>query len=178
MAGARIEEESKGFTLNPERVGTEGYLTIFSFLVLGATLFRLWYIYTGPLALAPDEAHYWEWSRRLDLSYYSKGPMVAYLIFLFTRLGGATELWVRFPAVLLSSGAVVILYLTAWRLFSSHKVSFLASLTALSIPLFTAGSILMTIDAPFLFFWVLACYMAVRAVSPERNLYHYLFFHL
>ena len=32
------------------------------------------------LDLSPDEAHYWEWSRRLDLSYYSKGPLIAYLI--------------------------------------------------------------------------------------------------
>src|SRR5579863_8136000 len=33
-----------------------------------------------PLDLAPDEAHYWDWSRHLDWSYYSKGPLVAYLI--------------------------------------------------------------------------------------------------
>src|SRR5688572_14012601 len=33
-----------------------------------------------PIDLSGDEAHYWDWSRRLDLSYYSKGPLVAYLI--------------------------------------------------------------------------------------------------
>src|SRR5919201_7055626 len=33
-----------------------------------------------PLDLSPDEAHYWDWSRHLDWSYYSKGPLVAYLI--------------------------------------------------------------------------------------------------
>lgn len=151
------------------------YLVLFYFLLLGATLFRLWYIYAGNLALAPDEAHYWEWSRQPALSYYSKGPMVAYLIFLFTRLGGATEFWVRLPAVLLFSGAAILLYLIAWRLFFSHRVAFLAGLTALSVPLFAAGSILMTIDAPFLFFWVLACYLALRAVSDEGRLRHWLF---
>ncbi|MDH7499215.1 MAG: hypothetical protein QHH30_02355, partial [candidate division NC10 bacterium] len=50
------------------------------------TLIRLLYIQWGPLDLAPDEAHYWEWSRHLDISYYSKGPMVAFLIFLLTSL--------------------------------------------------------------------------------------------
>src|SRR4029434_6896258 len=33
-----------------------------------------------PLDLSGDEAHYWDWSRQLDLSYYSKGPLVAYII--------------------------------------------------------------------------------------------------
>ena len=27
-----------------------------------------------PVDLSGDEAHYWDWSRQLDLSYYSKGP--------------------------------------------------------------------------------------------------------
>lgn len=33
-----------------------------------------------PLDLSGDEAHYWDWSRQLDWSYYSKGPAVAYVI--------------------------------------------------------------------------------------------------
>ena len=34
----------------------------------------------SPFDLAPDEAHYWEWSRRLDYGYYSKGPAIAWTI--------------------------------------------------------------------------------------------------
>ena len=67
------------------------------------TLLHLWMIASGRWPLSADEAHYWEWSRRLDWSYYSKGPMVAYLIALSTRLGGHTESWVRLPAVLLGT---------------------------------------------------------------------------
>src|SRR5690242_19866156 len=33
-----------------------------------------------PVDLSGDEAHYWDWSRQLDLSYYSKGPLVAWII--------------------------------------------------------------------------------------------------
>src|ERR1700733_12582303 len=33
-----------------------------------------------PIDLSGDEAQYWDWSRHLDLSYYSKGPLIAYLI--------------------------------------------------------------------------------------------------
>src|SRR5262249_54761091 len=51
------------------------------FLILATTALRIAYLsYDCPLDLAPDEAHYWDWSRHLDWSYYSKGPLVAYLI--------------------------------------------------------------------------------------------------
>ncbi|HMK49658.1 MAG TPA: phosphatase PAP2 family protein, partial [Thermodesulfovibrionales bacterium] len=53
--------------------------SLFVFL-LCLTLFRIYFITSSPIDLGPDEAHYWEWTRRLDLSYYSKGPMIAYLI--------------------------------------------------------------------------------------------------
>src|SRR5438067_1594205 len=50
-------------------------------MIVGAAVLRLVYLAVDcPLDLAPDEAHYWDWSRHLDWSYYSKGPLVAYLI--------------------------------------------------------------------------------------------------
>ena len=50
-------------------------------LILGATVAHLLYLGVNcPLDLAPDEAHYWDWSRHLDWSYYSKGPLVAWLM--------------------------------------------------------------------------------------------------
>ena len=48
------------------------------------SLFRVYFILTCPFDLTADEAQYWEWSRHLDWSYYSKGPMIAYLIYLGT----------------------------------------------------------------------------------------------
>ena len=50
-------------------------------LIVGAALARLtWFATLCELDLAPDEAHYWDWSRHLDWSYYSKGPLVAWII--------------------------------------------------------------------------------------------------
>ena len=137
-------------------------------LLIGVTMFRLWYIASGALDLAPDEAHYWEWSRRLDWSYYSKGPMVAYLIAAFTGLGPSTEFFVRLPAVLLSAGTGVLVYLLARELFASERVGFLSVLACSANPLYSAGSILMTIDAPMAFFWTLAVYSTWRAVRSNQ----------
>ena len=72
------------------------------------TLFR--FFYSVWLPLLPDEAYYFQWSRHLDASYFSKGPAVAYTIAAGTDLFGANNFGVRFFAVMLSAG-------TAWQLF-------------------------------------------------------------
>src|SRR5712672_3145144 len=86
------------------------YLALF--LVLAATGLLLVYLACDcPLDLAPDEAHYWDWSRHLDWSYYSKGPGVAWLIRLSCELFGELSVMltgnemvaVRLPAVVCGS---------------------------------------------------------------------------
>jgi 4-amino-4-deoxy-L-arabinose transferase-like glycosyltransferase len=145
------------------------YRNLAILLLLALTLFHLWYIGAGFLDLAPDEAHYWEWSRRLDWSYYSKGPMVAYLIAASTRLCGNTEFCVRLPAALMALGTVSVIFLLARRLFASERAGFLAVLACSVIPLYAAGSILMTIDAPLAFFWALALFGVQRATSNAKG---------
>ncbi len=135
--------------------------------LLAITAFHLWFIASGRWPLAPDEAHYWEWSRRLDWSYYSKGPMVAYLIAASTRLGGNTEFWVRLPTVLLGVGVAVLAFLLTRRIFQSDRAGFLSVLFLSLMPLYAAGSFLMTIDPPFVFFWGLASLLLCRI--PRRR---------
>ena len=135
--------------------------------LLALTAFHLWVIASGRWPLAPDEAHYWEWSRRLDWSYYSKGPMVAYLIAASTRLGGHTEFWVRLPAVLLGVGVAVLAFFLARRIFQSDRAGFFSVLFLSLMPLYAAGSFLMTIDPPFVFFWGLASLLLCRI--PRRR---------
>lgn len=149
---------------------------IFTIALLGGlTLFHLWYIGSGMLDLAPDEAHYWDWSRRLDWSYYSKGPLVAYLIAVSTSLGGNTEFFVRLPAVLLALGTALLAYLLTKRLFLSDRAALLAVIVLSLLPLYAAGSILMTIDAPFVFFWALALFALHQAVRTFNGLWWGLF---
>ena len=142
---------------------------LFLFFLGLVTTFHLWFINSGHFNLAPDEAHYWVWSKRLDWSYYSKGPMVAYLIALSTRLGGDTEFFIRLPAVLLSTGTALLTFLLAVRLCRSTIAGLEAVLLLAAIPLYEAGSILMTIDAPLVFFWSLTLLLIHRALTANGN---------
>ena len=74
-------------------------------------LFRLYYITSGVVDLSPDEAQYWEWSRRLDLSYYSKGPMIAYLIAVGAAIFGDNVFGIRIMTVIFSALGSIALYL-------------------------------------------------------------------
>src|ERR671923_2559610 len=106
--------------------------------LLTVTAARLWYLQQGYLELAPDEAHYWEWSRRLDWSYYSKGPFVAYVIAVSTALGGSTELFVRLPAVVLSAGTTVCVFGLLKTLFYDARLALVTAICLQVIPLFAA----------------------------------------
>src|SRR5438270_3609953 len=82
-------------------------LSMLLLILVAGGLHVAYFAYHCPLDLAPDEAHYWDWSRHLDWSYYSKGPLVAYLIRMSCWVAGswsqqltATDmLAVRLPAV-------------------------------------------------------------------------------
>jgi 4-amino-4-deoxy-L-arabinose transferase-like glycosyltransferase len=121
--------------------------------ILAVTLFRLWYC--THLELVGDEAYYWLWSRRLDLCYLDKGPVIAWIIAAGTALFGQTVFGIRFFAVILSTITGIGIYLLARRLFCD-RVALWALIIAAVAPLFAVGAILMTIDTPYIFFWTLA----------------------
>ena len=119
----------------------------------------------GSLDLSPDEAHYWEWSRRLDLSYYSKGPLIAYLIAGLTAVFGTSALGIRLGAVGLSLVGAWALYRLGRELYGRPEPGALAVIGLQVTPLVWAGSLLMTIDAPFVVAWTLGLWAAHRAVT-------------
>lgn len=131
-------------------------------LIVAVTAFRLAYLYfLCPYDLAPDEAHYWDWSRHLDWSYYSKGPLIAWIIRagwelfgpIATSTDGTLMPAIRTPAVLFGSGLLAALYVLTWQTYRSDRLAFWAVVGALSLPAFTACSLIITIDSPFLCCW-------------------------
>ncbi len=147
--------------LPPERRTLMVLLTVWTF-------FNLFFIHLNLFDLAADEAQYWDWSRHLDLGYYSKPPLIAYLIKGLTKLGGHSPWSIRSGAVLLSVGSAAFLYLLTWRISGKERTALLAVVLTLAMPATWAGSILMTIDPLLAFFWIAAMYCFHRAVAEGR----------
>lgn len=134
-------------------------------LAIVVTFVRIVYLFAFcPYSLVEDEAQYWEWSRRLGWSYYSKGPGVAWLIRAMTELFGTSEGVVRIGAAL--SGGVTIFAVggLAADAARDRRAGAVAALCVLLVPVFQISSLLMTIDAPYVACWVVACWAAWRAL--------------
>ncbi len=152
--------------------------TVLYFVLLAVSLFRIYYILAGPLDLSPDEAQYWDWSRHLDLSYYSKGPGIAWIIALSTGIFGDNPFGVRFPAVLFSLFSSLMLFALTRDMAimngldkkRADKAGLVAALTLQTIPLFSAYGIVNTIDSPLIFLWTASLFLFVRIYKSEMEL--------
>lgn len=122
-----------------------------------------------PIDLSGDEAQYWEWSRQLDWSYYSKGPLVAYIIRASTAVFGSTMWAVRLPALVLAGITSLLTYWLTLRLFKSERLALGAVLINHIVPMFIAGSLFMTIDPPYFLCWGLATAFFALAVLEDRR---------
>jgi len=138
-----------------------------AFIVLWTVLNLLYLAFLCPHDLAPDEAHYWHWSRHLDWSYYSKGPLVAWLIRASCEPFGDTMFAVRLPAVLSSAALLAGLYVLIADVLHDRRLALGTILCAIALPGVSAGAVLMTIDPPFLACWCWSLVGLNRAI--ERN---------
>lgn len=105
-------------------------------------------VHIGLAAVLPpadDELYYWCWSKELQLSYYDHPAMTAVWIRLSTELLGDSLLALRLPAVLSTLGVLLMV----GRMTQPRDLLLAAALT----PICVFGAILITPDAPLLFFW-------------------------
>ncbi|AWM37320.1 hypothetical protein GobsT_47250 [Gemmata obscuriglobus] len=147
-------------------------------LIVLSVLFHLGYLATNcPLDLSPDEAHYWQWSRHLAWSYYSKGPLVAWLIRASCELFGPLSEQLTgslMPAVRLPALACHALLLWGWYVLTlstlkSHRAALATVALALTLPPVVAGAVLMTIDPPFLACWCWALVGVWKALQTGQS---------
>lgn len=150
MLSARIREQYSGWPA--------------LLLVLAAlTLYRGWVVVHNQLPLFFDEAQYWTWSRQPAWGYYSKPPMVAWMIRLFAPFGDS-ELAVRLGTLLLHPLSALLVFATGRHMFG-RNTGLLAALLFISLPLVGFNSLFMTTDAPLFFFWGLAVWALWRALQ-------------
>ncbi|MBK9188549.1 MAG: glycosyltransferase family 39 protein [Phycisphaerales bacterium] len=138
-------------------------------LVAMVTLLRLVYLaWFCPYTLIEDEAHYWEWSRRLDWSYYSKGPGIAWTIRAFTTLLGESEFGVRAAAPISAGLTALGVAWLATRACNDRRAGVLAAAMILCAPMYQVMGLLLTIDGPYAACWTLGLIGIYRAIVQGR----------
>ena len=131
---------------------------------------KLLFLYWLPLPLSFDEAYYWDWSRHLAWGYYSKPPMVAWLIALSTHIFGNTEFGVRLPALVCNLISLIFLWLILNELLDQERLIKAIFLFAF-MPILIIYSFVMTIDPPLVLFWLGATYGVIKLIKRRIPVY-------
>lgn len=117
------------------------------------------------IPLSADEAYYWVWSHKLQLSYFDHPPMVAWLFYLGHFLEPFMHA-VRWPAVLLGHCTLGVGVLLLKDSFNLDKIRWWMYLVLFS-PLLGFGSLIVTPDLPVVFFWVLSLYFFQQVLEKK-----------
>ena len=133
--------------------------------VIAVTAARLAWLAIQSADLYPDEAQYWFWALHPALGYYSKPPLVAWLIALTTRALGDSEFAIRLAAPLLHAATAGLVYATAVRLYD-RRTGFWSALVYLTLPGVSLSSFLISTDAVLIPCWAAALYAFIRAREP------------
>lgn len=143
---------------------------LFGGLLLGVVAFRLVYLFlfVGEFDLAGDEAYYWDWGRRLDWGYFSKPPMIGWLMGLVGRLSGNQEWAIRLAPLMLGTGSLIALHRLTRVMFDA-RIAFLSVLLVVLTPGNVALNLLFTIDAPLVLAWTLALLFFWRAMETPDS---------
>lgn len=116
--------------------------------VLAVTLWRVVELAASPLNLSFDEAQYWSWSLTPAFGYFSKPPLVAWVIAATTALFGQAEWAVRLGSPLAHAGTALAIFALARRV-KGGRVGLLSALVFLTLPGVSLSSLLISTD-PFL----------------------------
>jgi 4-amino-4-deoxy-L-arabinose transferase-like glycosyltransferase len=132
--------------------------------VCAITLARVFVLALSPLELYPDEAQYWWWAQSPAFGYFSKPPMIAWIIWATTALLGNAEWAIRIAAPLLHGAAALMVFAIARRVFDS-RIALWSALAYLTTPGASYSSGLISTDVPLLLCWAVALYAFLRALD-------------
>jgi 4-amino-4-deoxy-L-arabinose transferase-like glycosyltransferase len=152
--GAALAPDALADDRRCQRIAVYGLLAI--------TMLRLVWLAGDPINLYPDEAQYWLWSRSPAFGYFSKPPLLPWIIAATTALFGEDEFAIRVASPLLHLATGLVVYTIARRLYDARVACWSAVLYA-TLPAVSLSSAIMSTDVPLMLCWAVALYGFIRA---------------
>lgn len=135
-------------------------------LVIYAVLLRA--VYMGLPELMHEEAYYWNYAQHLALGYLDHPPLVGWVIWLFTRLLGHTELAVRLGAFCFWLLGATFVYRLTREIFDIPTAAAAVLLWAV-LPVYFLFGLAMLPDAGLSACWAGALYFFYQALIREKS---------
>ena len=129
----------------------------FHFLFFGiALIIKIIAIFYTNFDLFGDEAQYWTWSQNLDFGYYSKPPLLPWVIRIFTiLLGDSFEILKIIPIGIYIFTSYTI-FLISYELYQNKNLAIISGISFYLLPAVSFSSFLLSTDILLIFFWSLA----------------------
>ena len=137
-------------------------------IILTFILFRVFVIISTPLELSADEAQYWLWSKELNWGYFSKPPMIAWLIHVSNNIFGDYDYSIRIFAPLIHGINALVIFRLSQEINDNYLAHFLSSLIWLTLPIVGVGSFLMSTDTPLMLIWTTSLLVIVKAYNSDN----------
>jgi 4-amino-4-deoxy-L-arabinose transferase-like glycosyltransferase len=102
-----------------------------------------------------DEAQYWSWSLEPAFGYYSKPPLIAWLIRAATDSCGISEFCIRLPSPVLHTLTAVVVFEVGRRLYEA-ATGFFSGLVFATLPGVSVSAGIISTDVPLVLCWALA----------------------
>ena len=124
----------------------------FSFLLVAVSvIIKLIAIHFTKFDLFGDEAQYWIWSKNIDLGYYSKPPLLSWLINIYTFIFGNSFEALKYFSLFFYFFTSYVVYLLAYELYQKKKIATLAALSFYLLPSVSVSSFLISTDVVLVF---------------------------
>ncbi len=135
-------------------------------ILIVITTIRIYSLYVTPIELSVDEAQYWDWSRNLEFGYFTKPPIVAWVIALSTNIFGNEEWAVRLCSPIIHFITSIILWICGQLAFG-FKTGKVAALIWIFTPAVSLGSFIISTDTPLLLFWSLSLFFIIKLIKDN-----------
>ncbi len=137
------------------------------FLGISSVLVLLRIFFISNTMLIDDEAYYAMYARHLSWGYIDHGPVVAYVIRLFTLIS-ENDFTVRLGGIVMITWLSMVMY-TFGKEHFNQRTGVILSLSVTANMMFHTNAVVMTPDAPMVFFTMLAILYYYKAyfVDPK-----------
>lgn len=136
-------------------------------LVSAITVARLVLLAFNRTDLYVDESQYWLWGQDFAFGYYSKPPLIAWVIGGITSLAGSdAPFWVRAPFSVFHGSTALILAAIAARLHGP-RVAVLVAASYATLPMAAVGSLLASTDTIMAPFFAAAIFFHARLLETR-----------
>lgn len=150
------------------QAGSERGARTLSAILVGLLAFRLMALAVNRTDLFFDEAQYWSWSLVPEFGYYSKPPLIAWIIRAATSVCGHGEACIRAASPILHTATAWFVYLVGRHLYDA-RTGFWAAIAFATLPGVSFSSGIISTDVPLLLCWAGALYAFVRLMDDPNG---------